>query len=83
MKVLEKYECRPLYKYCKELDHPGFDSQRKQTSFLFIKTSCPSLRAMWSLNGERVLSLKVMRTPCETDHSLLSRAEVKNELNTS
>jgi len=79
MKALEKYECHPLYKFCKELDHPGFDSRRGQASFLFIQTSCPSLRVMRPLNGERVLSLEVKRTMCEADHSLLSGAEVKNE----
>ena len=45
IKVLEKYECHPLYKFCKELDHPGFDSRRDQATFLFTKTSSPSLRA--------------------------------------
>jgi len=71
-----------LYKYCKELDHPEFDSQLGQGSFLFIKRSGPSLRTKRSLNGEKVLSLEVKRTVCEADHSLLSGAELKNELNT-
>jgi hypothetical protein len=50
MKVLEKYECHPLYKFSKELDHPGFDSRGGQESVLFIKMSCPSMREMRPLN---------------------------------
>jgi hypothetical protein len=79
MKVLEKYVCHPLYKFSKDLDHPEFDSRGGQASVLFIKMSCPFLRKIRPLNGERDLSLEVKRKMCEADHF---RSRLKMSVNT-